>query len=155
MCCKGYRVVLNFNEWVNIGKKFGFGTTTTDVAHFYLGKKVDGTCVFLSQFFNKCLCGIQTMKPTACKLWPFKILTKPKFGRPKEAAYKYENQRFYIYVDPACIGVKIGKTSQTFIAQTIPEFIAIALGDQKKQYYSTSKIPYVTRAYPSIGRRLI
>jgi len=95
-CCKGYQVVLGFNEWVNLIRTYGVGVTQPGVNKFYLGKKGDGTCIFLYKPFDTWLCGLQGMKPKACKLWPFKILSRPKFGRPNEAVYKYRDKNFLL-----------------------------------------------------------
>lgn len=39
MCCKGYQVVLGFNEWVNLVRTYGVGVTQPGVNKFYLGKR--------------------------------------------------------------------------------------------------------------------
>jgi len=83
------------------------------------------------------------MKPIACKLWPFKIHGKPKFGRPNEASYTYRGKKLFIYVDPSCIGIRWGNPTHKFTYKVMPELVEIALGMREKQYYSTSKIhPY-------------
>ena len=95
------------------------------------------------------------MKPKACKLWPFKILSRPEFGRPNEASYKYEDRKFFVYVDPACIGIWWGKPTQEFAYRTMPELIEIALGLREKQYYSTSKILYRPQYFRVKGRKIV
>jgi len=155
VCCKGYQVVLGFNEWVNLIRKYGVGVTRPGVSKFYLGKRDDGTCVFLTRLYDTWLCGLQDMKPKACKLWPFKVLSRPKFGRPNEAHYKYGDREFFVYVDPACIGIRWGKPTQEFTYRTLPEFVEIALGLREKQYHSTSKIPYHPRYFRTRGRKII
>jgi len=155
MCCKGYQVVLGFNEWVDIIRKYGVGVTQSDINKFYLGKKGDGTCLFLTKFYDTWLCGLQDMKPKACKLWPFKVLSGPKFGRPDEAIYEDRGRSFFVYVDPACIGIRWGKPTQDFMYKTLPEFIEIALGLREKQYYSTSRIPYRLQYFRVRGRKIV
>lgn len=142
ICCRGYQVVLRFNEWVNLIRKYGIGVTQPGVSKFFLGKKGDGTCVFLSTAFNTWLCGLQNMKPKACKIWPFKVLTRPRYGRFKDAEYRYRNKTLYVYVDPACIGLRWGKPTREFVYQTLPEFIEITLGLSARQTFSTSRNPY-------------
>lgn len=141
MCCKEYRVVLGFSEWVDIIRKYGVGVTQPSVSRFYLRKKVDGTCIFLTKFYDTWLCGLQNMKPKACKLWPFRILSRPNFGRPTDASYKYKDRKIFIYVDPACIGIRWGKPTQWFTYRIVPELVKIALGLREKQDYSTARIP--------------
>ena len=140
MCCKGYQVVLGFNEWVNITRKFGIGVTHPDINRFYLGKKGDGSCIFLNRFFNTWFCGLQNMKPKACKLWPFKVYSKPKFGKSNEALYKFGDRNFFIYIDSICVGIRWGPPSKELAYKILPEIVEIALGLRKKQNYSTSRI---------------
>jgi len=138
-CCKGFDVVLDFNEWINIVRSYDMGATKPGITKIYLNKKADGTCVFLYKFFNRWICGLQHMKPRACKLWPFRIYKNPKYGRPNEAQFTVWKKKFFIYVDPLCAGIKWG-TPGEFMLKTIREFLEIGLGVRKKQYYSTANI---------------
>ena len=140
ICCRDYHVVLNFSEWVNIVRNYGVETTISGVSKLFLGKNSDGTCRFLTCIGDGCFCGLQHMKPLACKIWPFKIFDKPKFGIADEALYRYRNNDFYIYVDPACTGLSWGKPVPEFKYRTLPEFIDVAVGLRKQQLHSTSKI---------------
>ncbi len=155
ICCKGYHVVLGLNEWVNIIRLYGVGATQPSVSKFYLGKKGDGTCAFLTRLYDTWLCGLQFMKPKACKLWPFKVLTRPKFGRLNDAGYRYKDRDLFVYADPACMGIRWGKPTQGFIYKTIPELVEIALGLREKQHYSTSSIPCHSRYFRTRGRKII
>jgi Fe-S-cluster containining protein len=112
------------------------------VGQLCLGKKMDGTCVFLYQLSGRWRCGLQQTKPKACKMWPFKILGKPKYGNAREAAYHYRDSVFYVYIDPICIGTNWGTPSKELIQKTLPEFVDIGLGLKEKQYHSTSKTPF-------------
>jgi len=155
MCCKGYQVVLGFNEWVNIIRNYGVGVTQPGISKFYLGKKSDGACIFLTKLYDTWLCELQNMKPKACKLWPFKILSRPEFGSPNEATYKCMDRNLFVYIDPACIGTRWGKPTQEFTHRTLPEFIEIAVGLREKQYYSTSRIPYRPQYFRVRGRKIV
>ncbi|MBS7639362.1 MAG: YkgJ family cysteine cluster protein [Candidatus Bathyarchaeia archaeon] len=138
ICCKEFEVVLTFNEWLNITKKYGIGFTKAGLNKFYMGKRADGSCIFLYMAPDgKWLCGLQNSKPLACKLWPFKILNKPKYGDAKEALFEYYGQKFYVYIDPFCPGIRWGPPSAELVYKVIPEFIEIALGIREKQIYST------------------
>jgi Fe-S-cluster containining protein len=78
LCCRAYSVVLNFQEWLRIIKNYGVETTTSGLNKLFIKKKSDGSCAFLYNPSNTYVCGLQHMKPKACKLWPFKILGKPE-----------------------------------------------------------------------------
>jgi len=155
MCCRDYHVVLNFNEWVSIVRKYGVDATIPGVRKLLLGKNGDGTCNFLKCMESSGFCGLQNMKPLACKIWPFKVLNHPKFGNPNLAFYKYRNRIFYIYVDPACTGLSWGKPTTDFKFKTLPEFIDVAMRLRRKQFYSTSKIPFRPIHPQFRGRTLI
>jgi Fe-S-cluster containining protein len=142
VCCKGYDVVLEFPEWVRIVKAYGVGYTEPGISRLYLKHKDDGTCAFLYNLYGKWACSLQPMKPIACKLWPFKISDNPKYGKPNQALYYTSDQRkLYVYVDPACIGLQWGTPNQNFQTVTVPEFVDLALGLRRKQFYSTSQLP--------------
>ena len=147
VCCKGYEVVLGFPEWINVVKTYGVEFTQPGISRFYLKKKSDGTCVFLYNFYGKWFCGLQHMKPLACKLWPFKVSEKPRYGRADEAVYNVGEKKLYVYVDPSCVGLQWGTPSQELVNTTLPEFVDLALGRRRKQFYSTSKLlhPYSWR----------
>lgn len=140
-CCKFYQVVLKFPEWLNIVKNFGVAYTSPSINRFLLGKRSDGSCVFLGKMANATFCSLQHAKPQACKLWPFKVLDQPKYGNSRYAAYHYGNREFFIYVDSGCTGVRIGLPSPDFAYSTIPEIIELALGVRQKQCKSTAVLP--------------
>jgi len=91
------------------------------------------------------------MKPMACKLWPFKILNKPKYGRAKEALFNYNGREFFVYIDPLCPEIRWGKPTLETVYKVIPEFIEIALGLREKQVYSTSTI--LNELFPQTKRK--
>lgn len=137
LCCRKFNVVLKFNEWLKLVRAYGVETTGIGLDRLYLGKRSDGTCVFLTASKRVCFCGLQNMKPMACKLWPFKILDRPKYGRTKEASFNYKGRSLYIYIDSVCPEITWGKPSAKMTYHIIPEFIEIALGSREKQFYST------------------
>lgn len=83
------------------------------------------------------------MKPKACKLWPFKVLSKPKFGYANEAVYYYGENKFFIYADVACSGVRYGRPTPEFTNYTLKEFTEIALGLRRNQFKTTAKIGFL------------
>lgn len=138
ICCRHYDVVLKLPEWLNIVKNFGVEYTTPNISKLFLRRRTDGSCVFLHKTPNESFCSLQHSKPQACKLWPFKILDKPKFGSSNKAIYYYGDQELFIYVDPVCTGLRLGIPCQDFAYSVIPEFIEIALGVRRKQFKSTA-----------------
>lgn len=140
MCCREYDVVLGYWEWAKIIKDFGVGAIKPSIARLCLGKKDDGTCVFLYNSYGKWLCALQWNKPRACKLWPFKIHEQPKYGEDKEAIFSFRERDFFVYVDPSCLGLAFGTPARRFMNGTLQEVIEIALGLRENQFYSTCKL---------------
>ena len=142
LCCKGFSVVLNFAEWMNVVKNYGVGFTSPGISKFYLKHKIDGSCAFLCDYHGKGICSLQHMKPLACKLWPFKILSRPKYGRARQAIYDYAGRNLFIYADPSCPGLDWGSPTRSFLKTALTEFIELALGLREKQFDSTSRMLY-------------
>jgi hypothetical protein len=80
------------------------------------------------------------MKPKACKIWPFKILEKPKFGYPNEAAYSFGQNKLFLYADPMCRGIRYGNPSWDFARNTLKEFVEVAVGMRKAQFKTTGSV---------------
>jgi Fe-S-cluster containining protein len=142
-CCTFYSVVLSFPEWLKIVKNYGIDKTVSGVDKLFITRKNDGSCVFLYKLSNTHLCGLQFMKPKACKLWPFKVLTKPKYGYVNEAVYSYGGGRFFIYADSSCSGLVYGEPTEKFAKYTLNEFVEIALGRRKDQFKTTANIGFL------------
>jgi Fe-S-cluster containining protein len=128
-CCKLYSVVLGFTEWRRIVKN--------------IKRADDGSCSFLCNFRNTYYCGLQNMKPTACKLWPFKVLSEPKYGQARQAAFNYGGRKLFIYADALCSGLRYGSPTWEFNQQTLREFAELALGTRQTQSKTTSKLAFV------------
>lgn len=146
-CCRLYSVVINFHEWLKIVKNYGVEQTVSGLDRLFIKRKSDGSCAFLCELSDVHICQLQQMKPVACKLWPFKILSKPKFGYAKEAAYNYGEDTLFVYADSMCDGLKYGTPTLTFSNQILREFVEIATGLRNNQFKTTAKInfllPYV------------
>jgi Fe-S-cluster containining protein len=136
-CCKLYSVVLEFPEWLYITKFFGIETTVLGLDKFYIKRSSDGSCGFLFNKTNTYFCGLQSMKPDACKIWPFKVLSEPKYGEPTQSVFDYMGNKFYIYADTMCSGLRYGTPTWDFRSITMGEFIEISLGFRKVQNKST------------------
>ena len=155
ICCREFEVVLKLDEWLNLIRTYGVGVTKAGLNKFYLEKSSDGSCIFLRMFNGVHFCGLQNMKPASCKLWPFKILDQPRYGKSQQALYDYRGRRFYIYIDPLCPEIRWGKPPLKMVDNVIPEFIDIALGLRDKQFYSTSSTLYDLYPKPRRDYRLI
>ena len=139
-CCKLYSVVLGFPEWLNLVKTFGVETTVAGLDRLYIKRADDGACTFLCRFASTYFCGLQHMKPGACKLWPFKVLTEPKYGEANQALFNYQGRRLFIYADSMCSGLRYGSPTWEFNFSTLREFVELALGIREVQCKTTSKL---------------
>ncbi|MEM3627299.1 MAG: YkgJ family cysteine cluster protein [Candidatus Bathyarchaeia archaeon] len=140
LCCKAYSVVLNFQEWLKIVNNYGVEKTVAGLDRLYLKRRSDGSCIFLYKFSDMYLCGLQHMKPMACKLWPFKILSRPEYAHAREAAYNYGGKTMFVYADSTCRGLSYGVPTWEFTNQTLREFVEIAIGICREQYKSTANV---------------
>lgn len=138
ICCRHYDVVLKFPEWLSIVKNFGIEYTAPSLDKIFLRRRSDGSCSFLLETPKASFCGLQHAKPKACKLWPFKVLDRSKFGNHNKAAYHYRDRKLFIYVDPACTGLRLGEPTREFVYSVIPEFIEIALNSCRRQFKTTA-----------------
>ncbi len=139
-CCKDYSVVLNFPEWVQILQAFGAQATVAGRDKLFIKRVNDGSCTFLCHFNGNYLCALQNMKPNACKIWPFKVLSEPKFGDPNLAAFDFAGKKLFIYADSNCGGLRYGNPSWEFSTLTLREFAGIALGICGRQSSTTGNI---------------
>jgi Fe-S-cluster containining protein len=137
-CCRLYTVVITFREWLEIVRNYGVGNTSSDLNKLSIARKSDGSCVFLNNSLNVCGCGLQQMKPKACQLWPFKILSEPRFGYPREASYLVPAGEVFIYADPMCNGLRFGVPTLEFAGSVLKEFVEIAAGLRSSQLKTTS-----------------
>jgi Fe-S-cluster containining protein len=146
-CCKAYSVVLNFQEWLGIVKDYGIERTFSGLNKLFIKRRSDGSCSFLYNFSNMHFCGLQPIKPKACKLWPFKILGKPEYGYANDAVYHYGEKIVFVYADSNCSGLMIGDPTRNFTAYTLKEFVEISLGIRNHQFKTTANIGLNTRNY--------
>jgi len=139
-CCERYTVSLSRQEAIRLASEFGPDVVQLTGSKPIL-RKLGRKCPFLVRAAGMGICSLQgELKPIACKLWPFKIQTFPKYGRASEALMRYKDLKLYIYVDPTCEGVRAGAPSEHFCHDVLPEFIELALGIRKDQKFSTSTV---------------
>ena len=139
-CCRLYSVVINFNEWLRIVKNYGVEHTSSGLDKLFIRRRSDGACSFLGSSPYACSCTLQNMKPRACQLWPFKVLTKPQFGFANEAALSFGENRMFVYADSNCHGLRFGSPTLEFANFTLKEFVEIAAGVRIRQLKTTSNI---------------
>jgi hypothetical protein len=139
-CCRLYSVVLNFHEWLRIIRNYGVEQTAAGLDKLFIKRREDGSCAFLNGYATEHKCGIQYMKPKACQIWPFKILSQPKFGYADKAAYRYAQDNLFIYADSMCNGLVYGFPTWEFANRTLREFIEIAMGLRHQQRKTTANI---------------
>jgi len=138
MCYREYTPILTTVEGIKLSSKFG-GAVRPCVRGYLIEKGFDGRCAFQYRSGQMWLCGIQDIKPGACRLWPFKVCKEPTYGRREEAIFKCAYGDLYIYVDPKCNGIQYGFPSREFVSKVILEFIELGLGGSNRQLYTTCR----------------
>ncbi len=141
-CCRFYSVVLHFHEWLMIVKNFGAEHTASGLNKLFIRRKDDGSCPFLQTGPYASFCSLQKMKPRACQIWPFKVLTKPQYGLANDAFFQLGENRLFVYADPMCRGLRYGAPTYEFANFTLKEFVEIAAGLRSYQLKTTSNVGY-------------
>jgi len=139
-CCIGYRVPLKMDEYIRITKLYGYDVVEVGMGKVYLRRGPDNRCVFLRPILGRWVCTLQSMKPLACKLYPFRIYMRPLYNREDGSAYNYKGKTLHIYLDPHCEGIRPGRPSEHFVRHILPEVVEIGLGLRWKQRYTTSRL---------------
>jgi Fe-S-cluster containining protein len=143
-CCKEFKVPLRAYEATLLSKIFGFYCMELEVGGTYLKRGLNGRCIFQVKSGGRMVCGIQSIKPIACKMWPFAVFEAPRYEQRNEASFDFRGETFFVYVNPFCRGLVYGRPSLRLVNSVIPEFIELRLGLRRRQVRSTSftiKIP--------------
>jgi len=138
-CCKWFTVPISTYEYAKIGQVVGFRMFEFREGGVWLKKRPDRRCVFALCRGNLWLCGLQNGKPYPCRMWPFRISNQPLYGRNDRARYEGSSWTGYVYVDSRCPGIVYGRPSLTFTTRIVEEFVQMAIGERRHQYYSTSR----------------
>ncbi len=138
-CCVGYRVPLKADEYARVSHLYGYSVIEFGLGKVFLKHGEGNRCVFQHPSMGRWVCSLQALKPLACKLFPFRVLSKPVYSRGDGSAYKYQGTTFHVYLDPDCDGVRAGTPSNRFLYQILPEVIQIGIGQRYKQRFTTSK----------------
>jgi len=138
-CCVGYRVPLKMEEMVSISARYGSGVMEYGLSKAYLKNRPNGRCVFQRPLNGRWICTLQGTKPTACRLFPFRMHNKPLYKHGDNAKVQIGNKTYYLYMDPNCQGIVLGQPTDRFKNEIVPEIIRIGMGLPVKQKYTTSK----------------
>jgi peptide methionine sulfoxide reductase MsrB len=78
------------------------------------------------------------MKPSVCKIWPFKVLLKPaRMDKNFDGLYQTGTKEYFVYLNLKCLGINRGNSIH--FNSTIEEIINLWSGLKKEQYYSTNR----------------
>jgi len=127
------------DEIVNVTNCYGPSVLEYGLGKAYLRNQPDGRCVFQRPLMGRWICTLQGTKPTACRLFPFRIHNKPVYKRGDDAVVSFRGQNLYLYLDPECEGIVMGQPSDRFRDLIVPEIMGMGMGLQVKQRYTTSK----------------
>lgn len=137
-CCLGYRIPLKPDEYARVAKMYGHNVIDFGLGKVYLKHNQINRCVFQHPSQGRWICSLQGIKPLACKLFPFRIHSKQVY--PNDGSiFRYQGRNYHVYLDPACEGIAVGKPSDRFAQQLIPEMLQIGMGMRYKQRLTTSK----------------
>mgnify|MGYP000135474052 CR=1 FL=1 len=139
-CCRRYVVELTPHEYARITQAYGYSRVKTSMGKLFLRRGPDGTCLFLYRLGDRALCGLQPIKPKACKLWPFQVFEQPPLTHPELSLYRYGRKEFHVFVVPECKGLIYGEPSPRLKEKILPEILEIKLGLRDRQLYSTSQL---------------
>jgi Fe-S-cluster containining protein len=126
-------------EFVKVGQLYGPNVMSYGVGKAYLKNQQNGRCVFQRPLMGRWICTLQGTKPTACRLFPFRIHKKPVYKRGDSAGIVFRGTNYYLYMDPECSGITIGHPEERFRKKIVPEIMSIGIGLPVKQKYTTSK----------------
>ncbi len=130
---------LKMDEMVKVNAVYGPSVLEYGMGKAYLKNQSNGRCVFQKPLMDRWICTLQGTKPTACRLFPFRIHNKPVYKRGDNASINFNGKKYYLYMDPDCRGIISGQPSDRFRNHVVPEIIGIGIGFPVKQKYTTSK----------------
>jgi Fe-S-cluster containining protein len=138
-CCFHFDVNLRWDEVVKFANSYGREFLLPTPKGFIISRAGE-RCPFLLDCGSVRVCRLQHgMKPVACKLWPFQVYRRPKYGRERDARFIFEGDEFFVYVDLRCRGVRPGEPSPNLI-ETVSEAVKLALDPNGVQIRTTSSI---------------
>jgi len=136
-CCRWFKVPVSTREYSKIGQVYGYDVFELGLGVAYLRKREQERCIFQFREGSRWLCGLQADKPHVCKMWPLIVSKTPLYGRPEAALWQDQQEKLYVYIDPRCPNIILGKTGEHFLEKVLPEFVEIAFGKRRFQEHST------------------
>ncbi len=127
------------DEKVRITNQYGQVVLSYGLGKTYLRNQSNGRCTFQRPLMGRWICTLQEQKPTACRLFPFRLNNKPIYKRGDNARVQMGDKTYYLYMDPNCKGITLGKPTERFARQIVPEIVRIGMGLPVKQRFTTSK----------------
>ncbi len=127
------------DEMVRITNQYGQGVLQYGLGKSYLRNQSNGRCTFQRPLMGKWICTLQGTKPTACRIFPFRLNNKPIYKNGDNARIQMGDKTYYLYMDPNCNGITHGQPTERFARQIVPEIVRIGMGLPVKQKYTTSK----------------
>lgn len=156
-CCSHFMVPLRASEALSIARIFGWDHLEVRKGRLFI-RKHGRACPFLVRRGSLRVCLLQEVgiKPRACKVWPFHIFRTPEYGKREEASLSTRYGTFYVYVDPRCPGISLGRPTDTLL-DAVVEALEIWLGVRTEQCLTTSPLGFLgrnghERAIPSLVR---
>ena len=95
---------------------------------YYLLMKPDGSCLFLRYKDGHASCAIYHDRPRVCRIYPFYVRRKPldeARGEEEDAAYNYNGNKLYVYIDSACPGVNREQNISTLVKSALMLWIRL------------------------------
>ncbi|MFX1524573.1 MAG: YkgJ family cysteine cluster protein [Promethearchaeota archaeon] len=121
MCCHSYDICLEKDEYKKMCKKFGYEIFNYNKypIKYLLKRRASGSCIFLKTLVEKSKCEIHQIKPFICKIFPF-FISK---SNNKDLSFRYKKNRYNIYLERNCKGIKLGSPSTELIDEIMPAII--------------------------------
>jgi Fe-S-cluster containining protein len=127
------------DEMIIVSSQYGQKVLEYGVGKAYLKNQSNGRCVFQRPLMGRWICTLQRAKPTACRLFPFRMHSKPLYKDGENAKVTIGDKTYYLYMDPDCNGIVLGQPIERFRTQIVPEIVKIGIGLPVKQRFTTSK----------------
>jgi len=135
-CCKEYQVILSLYGYASVLRTFGPSPIRIDSFGNPCLKQMRGRYVLQAES-GSCILQPLSLKPLACKLWPFSVGgSESRRGCQEEALFHHRGKEYYIYVNPACTGMNKGKPEE--LPLTLHETVEISQKPSAPQKQTTS-----------------
>jgi len=142
-CCKWFRVPVNTREYSRIAQAYGYDVFELGLGVAHLRKQAQERCIFQFREGSRWLCGLRAEKPHVCRMWPFIVSRTPRYERLESTLWQDQKGKLYVYIDPRCPNTILGRPTDHFLENVIPEFVEIALGKRRFQEHSTHSVEHV------------